>query len=234
MNESDGEVETGAAGASDKIGAWVPREDLVVAAKELNEVLNLDPPGIDPESSQENIRNLLIEAVRGDSRHGPLIRADDKISDETRAVLFALTEDPLVAPKAAKTPKTPKVKAVKTPKTPKVKAAKPPKVAKPKAARITDVVKKPKQSSRTTGKSPKPIGEFRPLRADTIRGRIFARMDGTRTVGKIASELNLSPSNTHSHVYCLWRDCGIGFFYDPDGRVTSSLPKEAKSAFREE
>jgi len=178
MNESDGEVETGAAGASDKIGAWVPREDLVVAAKELNKVLNLDPPGIDPESSQENIRNLLIEAVRGDSDHGPLIRADDKISDETRAVLFALTEDSLVAPKAAKTPK---VKAAKTPKTPKVAKVKA--APKPKAP-----AKEPRVRAERVPREPRAVGRFKPLRRGTMLHDLVARAAAGLTLGEIAKE----------------------------------------------
>lgn len=88
------------------------------------------------------------------------------------------------------------------------------------------------QSARALGKSAKPKDEFRALREDTIRGRIFSRMDGTRTVDQIADELSLSASNAHAHVYCLWRDCGIGFSFDDDRRVCASLPTGVTSAFR--
>jgi hypothetical protein len=87
-------------------------------------------------------------------------------------------------------------------------------------------------SSRQKGKTPKPKDEFHPLREGTIRGNIFARMDGTRTVTEIADDLSLNRGNTSSHVFCLWRDCGIGFSFDDKKRVKAVLPSGVSSAFK--
>lgn len=86
--------------------------------------------------------------------------------------------------------------------------------------------------SRQKGKTPKPKDEFHPLREGTIRGNIFARMDGTRTVTEIADDLSLNRGNTSSHVFCLWRDCGIGFSFDDKKRVKAVLPPGVSSAFK--
>jgi hypothetical protein len=229
----------------------ITREALVAAARDLNKVLDLDPPGIDPESSQDNIRDLMVEAVKGN-----LVHTDDKIADETRAVLFALTEDPIVAPKAPKVTKFKEPKEPKPGKTEETKAKRTlspehlaamaagraaksagepnkPKVVKTSNKSKAAKPKEPKQSSRGVGKPAKSADEFRQLGANTMRGKIFSRMDGTRTVSEIATDLGITPSNAGGYIHGIWRDCGIGFSYDSNKHITASLPDGVVSVFHE-
>jgi hypothetical protein len=84
-----------------------------------------------------------------------------------------------------------------------------------------------RRSSKDTGKAPKPLAEFSPVRPNTIRSRICAVMDGRLTTREIADSVGLTPGNAHAHIYCLWRDCGMGFAFDGEGRVSLILPDGA-------
>ena len=89
------------------------------------------------------------------------------------------------------------------------------------------------RAARAAGKPAKGKDEFHPLRKGTIRGNIYEKMDGTRTVETIATELSLDRGNCSSHIFCLWRDCGFGFSYADGGFVTVILPEGVTSAFKE-
>lgn len=79
------------------------------------------------------------------------------------------------------------------------------------------------------GKPPAAATEFKPIRAGTIRDQLISFMDGTMTAAQIADKIGKTPANTSSHIFCLWRDCGIGFQYDADGKI-SVVPPEGMSA----
>lgn len=186
------------------------RTELVEAAQDLNKVLDADPP-IDVEKGVDEIKKEILEAAS-------LLTEIDKIEDNTRKVIDALRAPPDEKGK-------PKAKAPKASKSEKAsKVAKKPAAAKERKPR--------KESSRATGKDAKAKDEFRPLRGGTIRANIFALMDGKMTVEQIADKLKVDRANCHAHVYCLWRDCGLGFSYDAEKRVTGLLPKGVESAFR--
>ena len=104
-------------------------------------------------------------------------------------------------------------------------AAKAARIAEREAAKAKRAEKPAGEPSTRSGKPPVPRAEYKVLRGGTIREQIVTRMDGTRTAKQIAEEIGKTASNTSSHIYCLWRDCGIGFEYDPEGRVRV-LPPE--------
>lgn len=229
------------------------RSELVDAANDLNKVMDLSP-AIDVKQGVEALKAQVKEA-------GPLLLkppvavleikrethltlidvgydARDEADDETRAALDEIlaavpepsgAEDGEVLTETRAAVKEKKAAAPKTAKAPKKK-----KVAAPKAPKATKEKKAAgeKRGTRPAGKPSKDESDFHPLREGTIRGNIFSRMNSTRTIDEIASELGLTPSNTSSHIHCLWRDCGIGFSFDDNKRVTAVLPRGIDSAFR--
>ena len=223
----------------------VTRAELVDAAKDLNKVCDLTPP-IDVKQGVEALRAQVAEAIE-------FLREEDELEPGTRKVVNAMRgivdpddlnisdegegEGEESAPaggdvavaeekeKVAKPVKARKEKRALAPKTPKKKIVKAPKG---KIAKKSSSVR----GARSAGKPSKGRDEFRPLREDTIRGNIFSRMDGSRTIADIATELHLTSPNTSSHIHCLWRDCGIGFSFDDAKRVIAVLPHGVDSAFR--
>ena len=195
------------------------RKELVEAAKDLNKVLDADPP-IDVEAGVDEIKKTILEAAS-------LLTDADVIEGNTRKMI-----DELKAPAPAAKAKPDKVSAPKSEPKSTIKSKK----VSAKVEKVSEkkTVGKPREkSARATGKEAKAKDAFRPLREGTIRANIFALMDGTKTVDQIADKLKVDRANCHAHVYCLWRDCGLGFSYDAERRVTGVLPKGVRSAFRE-
>jgi hypothetical protein len=208
----------------------ITRAALVDAARDLNKVLSLTPM-IDVKKGVKELRAEIVEASVLLPGNGTDAQPDvtNRLSKESRDLLEALSKgdgDEKIGTETAGTETSTVAKVGK-----KVAASKANKVEETKSASVSKPAKR--TSSRDTGKDPKPKVEFHPLREGTIRGRIFAKMDGKHTSAQIAEELSLSPGNTHSHIFCLWRDCGIGFKYDDEKRVTAVLPAGISSAFRE-
>jgi hypothetical protein len=215
------------------------RKDFVDVAQELNKLLDPEPP-IDVSKTVNELKAQIIEAAK-------LVQPDDVLSELASDVLKSL-KDGEMSPEVKPEPPKKVAKAEKTPaapKEPKAKAAKPveeavppkaPELVKVKVAKLAKAPKEAKasRSSSKSGKDPKPKDEFRPLRKGTIRGNIFDRMDGTRTISQIADELQLDRGNCSSHVFCLWRDCGIGFSFADGSLVKAVLPVGVSDAFRAE
>ena len=82
----------------------------------------------------------------------------------------------------------------------------------------------PRQSS---GKPAKSVAEFKTVRAGTARAKILRLIDGSSTLAEVASAVGLDAAKVAAHLYCTWRDCGIGYRLD-DGKVTAVYP-EGKS-----
>lgn len=68
---------------------------------------------------------------------------------------------------------------------------------------------------------------FKPgrIRRCTDRYRILVLMDGTRTPLEIGTALGFEKTGYIAvHLFCLWRDCGIGYQFDTLGRISAIYP----------
>jgi hypothetical protein len=105
-----------------------------------------------------------------------------------------------------------KAKAKKAKKTSARKAATP---SKPKTA---------KKRSPAKGKSAGKVAEFAQVREGTTRQKILHLMTGKHNAQQIADKLSIPASLVSSNVYCLWRDCAIGYSYGENGELTALYP----------
>lgn len=82
------------------------------------------------------------------------------------------------------------------------------------------------RSKMTTGKpaDPEKFKEGR-VRSGTDRARVLTLMDGTRTAEEIDAAMAFEKKGySLSHFYCLARDCGIGYEFDGERRVSAVYP----------
>lgn len=91
-----------------------------------------------------------------------------------------------------------------------------------KAAKKPAAEKKAKAKS-TDGKPAKAVAEFKQVRDGTVRQQILKLMDGKHTAETIGEKLGKEAGLINSHIFCLWRDCGIGYTF-ADGKVTAVYP----------
>ncbi len=97
----------------------------------------------------------------------------------------------------------------------------------PKAARPTRV------SKALTGQPPGALHELRAARAGTRRVRVMELADGTRSLTEIGAALEAEfggafpDSLVASHLFCLRRDCAVGYVFDDVGRPLIVLPPGA-------
>jgi hypothetical protein len=99
----------------------------------------------------------------------------------------------------------------------------------PKRVRRTNGAGGTKVGHGMASRDPDPERPFRQVKPGTVREAIATRMDGTRTTAQIADEIGHTVVNTQSHIFCLWRDCGVGFRFDDERRVSLVLPEGATS-----
>lgn len=95
-----------------------------------------------------------------------------------------------------------------------------------------DMAKKTKKAKteRTPRQNKKPakkVSEFRQVREGTARAKVLEQLaSGKRTVAQIAGSLGLTTAQISTHMFCLWRDCGIGHDTDEKGIVSVIFPGE--------
>jgi hypothetical protein len=82
---------------------------------------------------------------------------------------------------------------------------------------------KAKANGREVGKPAKPVSELKAIRAGTVRAKILAQMDGSKTPAQIAAPLDIEASYVLAHAHCLWRDAGVGYKLE-DGKLTAIYP----------
>lgn len=78
------------------------------------------------------------------------------------------------------------------------------------------------------------VSEFKPVREGSIRHGILKLLNGRHTAEDIAKEMKSKATTVSSHIFCLKRDCGIGYEISEDGKVTALFPtgKTMKDAVR--
>jgi hypothetical protein len=76
---------------------------------------------------------------------------------------------------------------------------------------------------REVGKPAKPVAELKMIRAGTTRAKILALMNGSKTSVQVADAIGIEKNYLMSHVYCIWRDSGIGYKVE-DGKLTAVYP----------
>jgi len=68
------------------------------------------------------------------------------------------------------------------------------------------------------------VEDFRPVRAGTARAKVVELSGGGKTLAQIAARIGKDRKTVLAHLFCLNRDCGVGYDVGEDDRVTLTLP----------
>lgn len=188
------------------------RKELVDAAKNLNEVLDADPP-IDVKKGIDEIKREILEAAG-------LLTESDVIKDNTRKVI-----DELTAPAPEAKAKPAKADA------PKPKKASKENGAPKKKEEVTPPEKKPGRAPRSS----RQLGAFKPVRANTSLHKIMEGADKGHTVARIAKDAALREDQVrHRLRHVLRINHGIDFSENDKGKLALVFPdgKTLKDAVR--
>lgn len=181
------------------------RKELVQAAKDLNKVLDADPP-IDIEKGVDEIKKGILEAAS-------LLTEADKIEDGTRKVI-----NELQAPTPAPAAKSGKGKTAST-----------------KSNGATPAKEVSKGKTLRAARSSRALGAFKPVRANTSLHKIMEGASKGKTVAQVAKDAALREDQVrHRLRHVLRINHGIDFAEDDKGKLSLVFPdgKTMKDAIR--